>query len=267
MTRILLPLALLAALSPLVNAGVKFTSPSAGDKLTAGTAVTVKWEEGGSGPALTDLTTYQLQLIVGGNEGSEQFVVGTITPSGAFTAGNTASGRIEVGMSEDLKTANAYFIKMIAVGKTGGQLVTYSDRFQFSGFTGKNILNPTVKKAAEDISTTAGPATEDTTTDGTDPAAADPAEGDYGVTYTMQTGPTRYAPMQPVPPTKITAKNTKPLYPTSSVKIAKSKLPIPTIQTTLTQSQTFSVKSMENTVAAAPHATDDMAKYLRRWQD
>ena len=112
----------------------------------------------------------------------------------------------------------------------------------------KNILNPTVKKAAEDISTTAGPATEDTTTDGTDPAAADPAEGDYGVTYTMQTGPTRYAPMQPVPPTKITAKNTKPLYPTSSVKIAKSKLPIPTIQTTLTQSQTFSVKSMENTV-------------------
>ena len=72
MTRILLPLALLAALSPLVNAGVKFTSPAAGDKLTAGTAVTVKWEEGGTGPKLTDLTTYQLQLIVGGNQGSEQ---------------------------------------------------------------------------------------------------------------------------------------------------------------------------------------------------
>lgn len=88
MTRILLPLALLAALSPLVNAGVKFTSPSAGDKLTAGTAVTVKWEEGGSGPALTDLTTYQLQLIVGGNEGSEQVGYNTGTRGGALRCSN-----------------------------------------------------------------------------------------------------------------------------------------------------------------------------------
>jgi hypothetical protein len=72
MTRISLSLALLAALSPLVNAGVKFTSPKAGEQLTAGTAVTVKWEEGGTGPKLTDLTTYTLQLIVGGNEGAEQ---------------------------------------------------------------------------------------------------------------------------------------------------------------------------------------------------
>ena len=88
MTRILLPLALLAALSPLVNAGVKFTSPSAGDKLTAGTSVTVKWEEGGSGPALTDLTTYQLQLIVGGNEGSEQVGYNTGTRGGALRCSN-----------------------------------------------------------------------------------------------------------------------------------------------------------------------------------
>jgi hypothetical protein len=153
---------------------------------------------------------------------------------------------------------------MIAVGATGGQLITYSDRFAFSGFTGKNILNPTVKKAATAIDTTAGPAAEDTTTDGSDPAAADPAAGDYGMEYTMQTGPTRYAPMQPVPPTKITAKNTKPLYPTSSVKIAKSKLPIPSIQTTLTQSQTFSVKSMENTVRHLVCA--EMRSFLAMWK-
>jgi hypothetical protein len=70
MTRIVLPFAaLVAALSPLVDAGVKFTSPKAGDKLTAGTAVTVKWEEGGTGPKLTDLATYQLQVMVGDNNG------------------------------------------------------------------------------------------------------------------------------------------------------------------------------------------------------
>ena len=141
------------------------------------------------------------------------------------------------------------FIKMIAVGKTGGQLLTYSDRFSFSGMTGKGILSDAVKAAVKDIDTTTGPPTVDTTTDGTNPAEPDPVDGDvYKVDYAMQTGLTRYAPMQPVPPTKITAKNTKPLYPTSSVKIAKTRLPIPSQLTTLTQSQTFSVKSMENTV-------------------
>jgi hypothetical protein len=63
---------------------------------------------------------------------------------------------------------------------------------------------------------------------------------------------TRYAPMIPQPPTKITATNTKPLYPTSSVQIAKSHLPIPKVQTTITQSQTFSVSSRENTVCSTP---------------
>jgi hypothetical protein len=138
---------------------------------------------------------------------------------------------------------------MTAVGKTGGQLVTYSDRFSFTGMTGKNILSDAIKAAVTDIDTTTGPPTVDTTTDGTNPAEPDPVDGDvYQVDYVMQTGLTRYAPMQPVPPTKIIATNTKPLYPTSSVKIAKTKLPIPSQLTTLTQSQTFSVKSMENTV-------------------
>jgi hypothetical protein len=137
---------------------------------------------------------------------------------------------------------------MIATGKTGGgQYIVYSDRFAFTGMTGKNILNPTVKKAATDVTGTAGPASEDNLNDA-DPAAATGAGGLYDVEYTMQTGITRYAPMQPVPGTKITATNTKPRYPTSSVRIAKSKLPIPSQVTTLTATQTFSTKMRENTV-------------------
>ena len=108
----------------------------------------------------------------------------------------------------------------------------------------------TIKTGLAGISGTSGPDTEDNTVDPDKPGAADPAAGDYDVEYTMQTGLTRYAPMQPVPPTKITAKNTKPLYPTSSVEIATTRLPIPKVQTTLTQSQTYSVSSMENTVSS-----------------
>jgi hypothetical protein len=142
---------------------------------------------------------------------------------------------------------------MIAVAKAGGQLITYSDRFSYSGMTA--TWDPTVKKALATISGTKGPKTEDTTVDPADPAKPDPAKpqaGDFDMEYTMQTGPTRYAPMQPVPPTKITAKNTKPLYPTSSVVIATTHLPIPNIETTITQSQTFSVESKVNTVRSLP---------------
>jgi len=81
-----------------------------------------------------------------------------------------------------------------------------------------------------------------------DSDATGPADDAFDVEYTMQTGPTRYAPMQPVPGTKITAKTVSPQYPTSSVPIATSRLAIPSIQTTVTQKQTHTVSSIENPV-------------------
>jgi hypothetical protein len=144
------------------------------------------------------------------------------------------------------------YVKMVAVAKAGGELTTYSDRFSYSGMLGK--WDAATKAALATIDGTKGPKAVDNTVAAAKPAnpvaaaPAAPEAGDFDVEYTMQTGPTRYAPMQPVPPTKVTATNTKPLYPTSSVKIATTFLPIPDIQTTITQSQTYSVSSRANTV-------------------
>jgi hypothetical protein len=141
---------------------------------------------------------------------------------------------------------------MVAIAKAGGELTTYSDRFSYSGMLGK--WDAATKAALATIDGTKGPIAVDNTVAAAKPANAAPAApaapeaGDFDVEYTMQTGPTRYAPMQPVPPTKVTATNTKPLYPTSSVRIATTFLPIPDIQTTITQSQTYSVSSRANTV-------------------
>jgi len=74
--------------------------------------------------------------------------------------------------------------------------------------------------------------------------------GLYGVPYQQQQGLTRYAPMQPQPGTKITATSAAPLFPTSSAVLATTWLPAPTILTTLTQVQTFSISSMQNTVSS-----------------
>ncbi|KAF2846989.1 beta-1,6-glucan boisynthesis protein-like protein [Plenodomus tracheiphilus IPT5] len=265
MARFFISLAALAALAPLAIAGISFTEPAAGAKLTAGSALSAKWEEGGDGPALADLLSYQLFLIAGGNDPSEQIQVAVITTQGTFATGSTASGMVPAGAGgkTDKPAYLHSFLKMVAVAKAGGQLTTYSDRFVYTGMTG--VFPAAVQSALPDISGTAGPKTVDET--GKNNAVPDPAGGQYDMEYTMQTGLTRYAPMQPIPPTRITATNTKPLYPSSNVVIATTNLPIPKVQTTLTQSQTFSVESRENTVAPAPNPTDDMAKFLNRWKD
>jgi hypothetical protein len=138
---------------------------------------------------------------------------------------------------------------MQAVAKAGGQYIIYSDRFSYSGMTGSFPADPKIQAGLDAISGTKGPDTVDNTVQTGGNTAAPVGDDAYEVEYTMQTGLTRYAPMQPIPLTSITAgKPKKPMFPTSSVQIAKTRLPIPKVQTTVTQSQTYSVQSRENTV-------------------
>lgn len=83
MPRILAPLAVVTALVSLANAGIQFQKPAAGAKLTAGSAIEVTWKDGGDGPALSDLTTYELFLCAGGND-PDEIVSHTITIECAY---------------------------------------------------------------------------------------------------------------------------------------------------------------------------------------
>ena len=132
---------------------------------------------------------------------------------------------------------------MVSVATKGGTVTNYSPRFSFQKMTG--TFNTDIQTALKKVSGTDSPARVDATSD----TAETPDNEVYDVEYTMQTGATRYAPMQALPPTKITKHDTQPLHPTSSVSIATAPLPIAKQQTTLTQSQTFSIKSVANTVS------------------
>ncbi|RPA93154.1 cell wall synthesis [Choiromyces venosus 120613-1] len=68
------------------------------------------------------------------------------------------------------------------------------------------------------------------------------------IPYTLQTGPTRYAPMQTQPGQSITATETRRQYPTSAYTIFTTKGPIPNIQATITQGWDYTVTSKINTV-------------------
>lgn len=129
-----------------------------------------------------------------------------------------------------------------------GTIKVFSDRFALKGMTG--VFPASVEADLAGVSGTAGPPPVNVHI-GERQAAAGAAAGveaSFAIPYPLQDGPTKYAPMQPVPGTKITATNTAPLYPTSSVSLASTFLPIPTVVTTVTQSQTFVAASHANTV-------------------
>jgi len=139
------------------------------------------------------------------------------------------------------------YIKMMSVATQGGLVTTFSDRFTLTGMTGSTL--PTYVTAATAAGDTVPAMVDGTANDAAaNPAAGEAANGNSGIPFASQTGLMRYAPMQSVPPTKITKKDTKPLYPTSKVSIATAFLPTPSATKTQTASQTFSADSMENTV-------------------
>lgn len=255
-------LALLAAITPFALADVEFTSPAAGAKLTGGGSINIAWKDSGSAPSISDLTTYQLFLCAGGNDDTTFIQLTSITTSGTFAAGNKAIGNVGAGVGASTPS-NAYFLKIISVAKEGGSVTNYSPRFSLSGMTG--AFPPNVLAGAKAVTGTDGPPTVNQVANNANAAPA--AASDYAIPYTMQTGLTKFAPMQPIPPSKITKKSPTPQYPTSAVSLASTFLPTPKQVTTMTMSQTFSVSSMENTVAAAPMPSDDMAKFLARWKD
>lgn len=140
---------------------------------------------------------------------------------------------------------------MRSVATAGGTVWNYSSRFTLTGMTGS--FSTTVAAQVLAVSGTSGPPTVNnvavagTTT--TAVTGTSSAADVYDTPYYLQTGLTKYAPMQPVPPTAITATNTKALFPTSAVTYASTYMPIPSIATTITQANTFSVSSHANTVS------------------
>jgi hypothetical protein len=183
-------------------------------------------------------------------------------------------------ITQDIKLMIRSFLQMTSVKADGGSVVNYSNRFTLTGMTG--TFTPDVITALGTVTGTTGPPTQLIAAAGGTAVAS--AGDQFGIPYNQQTGLTKYAPMQPLPPHTITQQNTSPLWPTSSVPIATTYLPIPSVQTTITQAATWVFTSHPNTVctlvdyvkskllilikaAAQSQPTGDMQKFLNRWKD
>lgn len=65
----------------------------------------------------------------------------------------------------------------------------------------------------------------------------------------------------------ITAKNTRPLYPTSAYTIYTTKGGAPSGATTITAPRTYGLTTVVNDASPAPMPDDDMERFLNRWKD
>jgi len=146
-------------------------------------------------------------------------------------------------MLQDIKLMVHSFLQMTSVKADGGSVINYSSRFTLTDMTG--TFTQDVITALGAVTGTTGPPTQLIAAAG---GAASAAGDEYDIPYNQQTGLTKYAPMQPLPPHTITQQNTSPLWPTSSVPIATTFLPIPSVQTTITQGATWVFTSHQNTV-------------------
>ncbi|ESZ97166.1 hypothetical protein SBOR_2422 [Sclerotinia borealis F-4128] len=249
----------LVAFAPFAFSYPKFTVPAAAAVKSAGTAFTVTWADNGDAPSVADIATYSLDVCAGSTSGADLEVVVAVSAGTALTSLTTT---VTVPATKGGSVTNAYFMRMIATATAGGTVTVYSNRFSISGMTGTFATTYT-------ITGTAGPATVNTVADtaAVSSSAASSGDGIYAIPYQSQTGLTKYAPMGVMPGTTITATDTAPQYPTSSVPLATAYLSSATIDTTLTQAQTASFASHANTGAPASMPTDDMAKFLARWKD
>lgn len=160
------------------------------------------------------------------------------------------------------------FLRIVSKTKDGETVTNYSPRFTISGMTGS--FPALVKEALAEAPITdtdtpviniAGDETELKKRQGGAPIGAGAAatataaaDGSYDMEYTLQTGETKYAPMQRVPSSKITKSKASMQYPTSSYSPYSTYASMPKQKITVTQSGTFTTSSKEATVRHALRA-------------
>jgi len=255
-------LSALAAVLPLASAYPVFSTPAAGASL-ASTEVTITWTDTGS-PGITNMGAFVIDLYGGSNTGATKLQA-SVASGAASAMSATATIDDTVGGST---IENAYYLKMTTQVTGGGEIITFSPRFSITGMTGTwpTTFTVTETSASAEIST-AGTLSGVTISSSSSSTGSYHETGSYAITYTLQTGGTRYAPMPLRPGTTITATHTNPQYPTSSVSIATTYLGTPNVIFTQTDSINYSAASHPNTNAAASQPTGDSAKYLARWKD
>ena len=228
-------------LSSLVVSDFSVTSPTSGQTIAATSSFALGFTDDGNAPIFTDISSTKVLLCTGSNaEINCLATIGTFTPTASLT-----SYAVDLTPYIALGSNGPYYFQLYSTVAAGGYSIQYSQRFTLSGMTG------TLK--ASDGGDTSPPDAQNNIV-GTDGVSVDPSQ--MSVTYTLQTGKTRYAPMQMQPGTKVTHKlSMSRRYPTSAVSYFTTYTARPIQVTTITPSWSYTIVQGPNWASTANSPT------------
>lgn len=207
--------------------------------------VVVKWSDDGTYPPISSFLSMTFLLCTGSNSQVEC----PVSLAGPLDLSSITDKQYSIPLSSVVSQgANGpYFIQVngfMGAGGTGGQSISYTDRFELTGMKGVAI-----KPFSGGDTSPPGDSNQNLPQDQVSTLA--------GVPYTAQTGRFRYAPMQLQPGTKVTKALNKATrrYPTSHVTYFSSNIGEPSIYSTITPGWSYVFSSMTNYAKTNPPPT------------
>lgn len=218
-------------------------SPAAGKTFTVvGGEVTIPitWEDDGDDPTNDEIASYTFVLCTGPNDaihGLQQLK--GITPS--EVSGDSYSAVFDASMGAD----GLYYVQIYCTLSNGGYLIRYTNRVELSGMSGTYAASGTGSS-------------RDGETDADDDAASNNADtsASFTVPYTLQTGKTRFAPMQMQPNSEITVSTWSRRFPSSAVTYYSTFASEPKIISTKTPGWSYTMSSFVNYATPAPFPSE-----------
>lgn len=238
----------LLSLLHVVLGDVAISSPKKGSTYTiSGGSLTipVKWIDDTNYPSLDKVTYYSILLCYG--------------PAGnidcPYTVGEKLSPDAITKTSEDVYSYDAiipqasvgdgqFYIQVFLYVDGKGDTIHYSPRFTLKGMSGAATYTYTA--------TTQPPAQTQINTGDAVTVATSVDSASFSVTYTKQTGRTRFAPMQMQPNTTVTAKTWKTKFATSAVTYYSKIRNSMQQDSTITPGRSYIITSGVNYASAAP---------------
>ena len=237
-------LTLLSSLLAPVFADVEITSPEEGDKFSGSSGkatIIVKWDDNSdsdSDMSLDNVKSYTLSLCTNGSP------IQCLDPT--IKQKEITSNTATVSVEQNDVPSGYYFIQVYTLFTNGGSTINYTPRFRLTdmeGTSGTLVVTVTGDQPGGQTS-------------GFGQTTGSDISKSFTVPYTLQTGRTRYAPMQMQPGSTVTATTWTRKFPTSAVTYYSTRHTKPVVHSTITPGWSYTASSEVNWATVAPYPTN-----------
>lgn len=245
-------LTLLSSLLAPVFADVEITSPEEGDKFSGSSGkatIIVKWDDNSdsdSDMSLDNVKSYTLSLCTNGSP------IQCLDPT--IKQKEITSNTATVSVEQNDVPSGYYFIQVYTLFTNGGSTINYTPRFRLTdmeGTSGTLVVTVTGDQPGGQTS-------------GFGQTTGSDISKSFTVPYTLQTGRTRYAPMQMQPGSTVTATTWTRKFPTSAVTYYSTRHTKPVVHSTITPGWSYTASSEVNWATVAPYPTNWYAASERK---